>query len=43
MILKDVHKDMERYLEYDCYCPGEIYDVSGFSFRYSMLMRSVER
>ena len=33
MILKDVHKDMERYLEYDCYCPGEIYDASGFFFQ----------
>lgn len=33
MILKDVHKDMERYLEYDCYCPGEIYDTSGFFFQ----------
>ena len=33
MILKDIHKDMERYLEYDCYCPGEIYDVSGFFFQ----------
>ena len=33
MLLKDVHKDMERYLEYDCYCPGEIYDTSGFFFQ----------
>ena len=22
--------DMERYLAYDCYCPGEIYDTTGF-------------
>ena len=33
MLLKDVHEDMERYLEHDCYCPGEIYDVSGFFFQ----------
>ena len=24
--------DMERYLAEDCYCPGEIYDISGFFF-----------
>ena len=24
---------MEKYLEEDCYCPGEIYDVSGFFFQ----------
>lgn len=33
MVLRDVHNDMERYLEYDCYCPGEIYDTSGFFFQ----------
>lgn len=33
MLLRDVHNDMERYLEYDCYCPGEIYDTSGFFFQ----------
>ena len=33
MLLKDVHDDIERYLESDCYCPGEIYDVSGFFFQ----------
>ncbi len=32
MKLKDVHPDMERYLERDCYCPNEIYDCSGFFF-----------
>ena len=31
--LKDVHPDMVRYLEEDCYCPGEIYDISGFSYQ----------
>ena len=33
MLLKDVHEDIERYLENDCYLPGEIYDVSGFFFQ----------
>lgn len=30
--LGKVHSDMERYLAEDCYCPGEIYDVSGFFY-----------
>lgn len=25
--------DMERYLAYDCYCPGEIYDTTGFFYQ----------
>ena len=25
--------DMERYLEEDCYCPGEVYDLTGFFCR----------
>lgn len=25
-------KDMERYLQEDCYCPGEIYSPDGFFF-----------
>ena len=33
MLLRELHPDMERYLEDDCYCPGEIYDVSGFFFQ----------
>lgn len=32
MQLKDI-ANMEKYLEEDCYCPGEIYDVSGFFFQ----------
>ena len=32
MKLGDIH-DMERYLSEDCYCPGEIYDISGFFFQ----------
>lgn len=30
MQLKDIHPDMCRYLQEDCYCPNEIYDKSGF-------------
>lgn len=26
-------KDMERYLAYGCYCPGEIYDITGFFYQ----------
>ena len=33
MKLKEIHPDIDRYLEYDCYCPGEIYDASGFFFQ----------
>lgn len=32
MKLKDI-ANMEKYLQEDCYCPGEIYDVSGFFFQ----------
>lgn len=31
MKLKDI-ADMEDYLEHRCYCPHEIYDISGFFF-----------
>lgn len=31
--LKDIHPDIERYLEEDCYCPGEIYDSGGFCYQ----------
>lgn len=30
--LADIHPDMERYLQEDCYCPNEIYDVTGVFF-----------
>lgn len=33
MKLRDVHSDVDRYLAEDCYCPGEIYDVSGFFYQ----------
>lgn len=32
MKIKDVHPDMERYLQDDCYCPYEVYDPTGFFF-----------
>ncbi len=30
--IKNLHKDIERYLEHDCYCPGEIYSFDGFFY-----------
>lgn len=33
MTLGKVHADMSRYLREDCYCPGEIYDITGFFFQ----------
>lgn len=33
MKLKDI-TDMEEYLEHRCYCPYEIYDMTGFFFQY---------
>ncbi len=30
--LKDIY-DMEYYLQYECYCPGEIYSFDRFFFR----------
>lgn len=33
MLLRDIHEDIERYLEEDCYCPGEIYDTTGIFFQ----------
>lgn len=32
MKIKDLHKDIERYLEQDCYCPNEIYSFDGFFY-----------
>lgn len=32
MQLKNI-ANMEKFLKEDCYCPGEIYDVSGFFFQ----------
>lgn len=33
MKFSDIHPDMGRYLREDCYCPGEIYDSTGFFYR----------
>ena len=31
--LKDLHKDIERYLSEDCYCPNEVYSADGFFYQ----------
>lgn len=31
-ILKELHHDIERYLEEDCYCPNEVYSIDGFGY-----------
>jgi len=33
MKIKELHEDIERYLEEDCYCPNEIYGTDGFGYR----------
>lgn len=33
MKIRDLHNDIERYLEQDCYCPNEIYGTDGFGYR----------
>ena len=33
MKIKDLHKDIERYLKEDCYCPNEIYSFDGFFYQ----------
>lgn len=33
MKLKEIHNDVERYLEEDCYCPNEVYSVDGFFYQ----------
>lgn len=30
MKIKELHKDIERYLLHDCYCPHEVYSFDGF-------------
>lgn len=32
MKIKELHKDIERYLLHDCYCPHEIYSFDGFFY-----------
>lgn len=34
MKIKELHKDVERYLNQDCYCPNEIYSCDGFFYQY---------
>ena len=33
MLIKELHKDIERYLQHDFYCPNEIYTVGGFFYQ----------
>ncbi len=33
MKLKELHEDMERHLQHDCYCPNEIYSSDGFWYQ----------
>ena len=33
MLIKELHKDIERYLQHDCYCPHEIYSFDGFFYQ----------
>jgi hypothetical protein len=32
MKIKELHKDVQRYLENDCYCQHEIYSFDGFCY-----------
>ena len=33
MKIKELHKDIERYLLHDCYCPHEVYSFDGFGYQ----------
>ena len=33
MKLNELHADIERYFEEDCYCPNEVYSVDGFGYQ----------
>jgi hypothetical protein len=33
MLIKELHADVQRYLENDCYCPNEIYSSDGFFYQ----------
>lgn len=33
MKIKELHPDIERYLNHDCYCPNEIYSSDGFFYQ----------
>ena len=32
MTINDYFPDSERFFNYDCYCPNEVYDMSGFFY-----------
>ncbi len=34
MKIKELHKDIERYLLNDCYCPHEVYSFDGFCYQH---------
>lgn len=34
MKIKELHKDIERYLQHDCYCPHEVYSFDGFGYQH---------
>lgn len=33
MKIKELYKDIERYLLHDCYCPHEVYSFDGFGYQ----------
>lgn len=33
MKIKELHKDIERYLNEDCYCPNEVYSLDGLFYQ----------
>ena len=33
MKIKELHEDIERYLDEDCYCPNEVYALDGFFYQ----------
>ena len=33
MKIKELHPDIERYLQHDCYCTHEIYSFDGFGYQ----------
>lgn len=34
MKIKELHPDIERYLNQGCYCPHEVYSLGGFFYRW---------
>lgn len=33
MFIRDYFEDAERYFQQDCYCPNEVYDLTGIFFK----------